>query len=323
MALLTGAAALYTPDKRGAALRRRYAQPPSSFVEALGVRLHIRDTGPEAGPALILLHGFASSLHTWEAWAEALSGRWRVVRIDLPGFGLTGADPGGDYSDGRTMAVLLALMERLGIGRAGLVGNSMGGRIAWQFAARHPERVDRLVLISPDGFSNPGRGYGERATIPPMFHVLRYVLPASVLRQYLAPSYADPRRLTEAVLRRYRDMLLAPGVRSAMMRHMRQMVLEDPTPVLARVRAPTLVVWGEQDRIIPPAKAADFARGLPDARVVMLPGLGHAPQEEAPARSLGPVLAFLDGTGRGESGGRTVAAGDGGGYLPRNPTSGG
>jgi pimeloyl-ACP methyl ester carboxylesterase len=127
---------LYAPDRPRAALEARYAAAPSSFLEIDGVRLHLRDTGPPAGlgeaPALILLHGFGSSLHTWEDVALLLQDRLRVIRLDLPGFGLTGADPSGDYSDARAITLISALMDRLGVARAHLLGSSMGGRIAWR-----------------------------------------------------------------------------------------------------------------------------------------------------------------------------------------------
>ena len=147
LGLLGGGAWLYTPDKPRAALEAEYAGPPSEFIQVAGLRMHVRDTGPRDGRVVILLHGLGSSLHTWEPWAQTLALRFRVIRYDLPGFGLTGADPTGDYTDARSVAVLAALMDTLAVPRASLVGNSMGGKLAWQFAADHPDRVDRLVLI--------------------------------------------------------------------------------------------------------------------------------------------------------------------------------
>ncbi len=105
IALFCAAAWLYTPDKSRAALEAIYARPPSTFVQLAGLRLHLRDTGPRDAPAVILLHGFGASLHTWEAWARNLDTKYRVIRFDLPGFGLTGADPSGDYSDARSLTV--------------------------------------------------------------------------------------------------------------------------------------------------------------------------------------------------------------------------
>ena len=158
--LVAGLAWLYTPDRPRAALVAEYAGPPSEFLDVLGATLHVRDTGPRDAPAVVLLHGFGSSLQTWDAWAADLERDHRVIRYDLPGFGLTGRDPGG-YTDERGIAVLLGLLDRLGVVRASIIGNSMGGRIAWRFAAAHPERMDKLVLISPDGFASPGAAYGK------------------------------------------------------------------------------------------------------------------------------------------------------------------
>ena len=291
--LVTAGMWLYTPDLARDDLQARYAGPPSSFVEADGVRLHLRDTGPRDAPAIIMLHGFGASLHTWEPWAQALSGNFRVIRFDMPGFGLTGTDPTGDYTDARAEDVLASLMDTLQIPRATLIGNSMGGRIAWSFAARYPARVTRLVLISPDGFASPGMAYGQPIGVGMTARVLPYVMPTPLLRTALAPAYGDPRRLTEEVVDRYRDMILAPGVREAVLARMEQVVLQDPVPVLRTVLVPVLLLWGEQDHMIPISNAADYLAALPNARLVTLPGLGHVPQEESAAEALEPVRSFL------------------------------
>ncbi len=284
---------LYTPDKQFAALKAEYARPPSVFLDVAGVRLHVRDTGPRAAPAVIFLHGFGASLHTWEDWARDLERDHRIIRYDLPGFGLTGADPSGDYTDARSIAVLLALMDRLGVARASIVGNSMGGRIAWTFAALHPERTDKLVLVSPDGFESLGRKYGVAPKVPLMMRALPYVLPSFMLRATLAPAYGHAEVMTDALFTRYRDMMLAPGVRSAIVQRMGQQVLADPVPLLKRIEAPTLLMWGEKDRMIPVANATDYLRALPNATLAALPGIGHIPQEEAPG-TVDILREFLD-----------------------------
>lgn len=294
LAVLLGLGAwLYAPDKPRAALEAKYAAAPSRFLSVAGLRLHVRDSGPRDASALILLHGFGASLHTWEAWAEVLTADHRVVRIDLPGFGLTGPDPTGDYTDARSVDVLVSLMDALGVRRASLVGNSMGGRIAWKLAALRPERVERIVLVSPDGFASPGRAYGAAPKIPLMARLLPFVMPAPLLRATLASAYNDPAALTDEVLARYRDMLLAPGVRRAILARMGQDRLADPVPLLRRIQAPTLLVWGEKDRMVPATNAADYLEALPGSKLVTFPELGHVPQEEAPATSLEPVRAFL------------------------------
>ena len=293
VALAATACGLYAPDLPRDALEARYAAPPSRFLPVEGLRLHLRDTGPPGAPPVILLHGFASSLHTWDAWAGLLEADHRVIRLDLPGFGLTGADPTGDYSDARAVAVLAATMDALGVGRADVIGSSMGGRIAWAFAAARPERVERLVLMAPDGFAGPGREYGVRGRVPLLLCALPYTLPDFLLRRSLEPAYGRREALDEATLARTRAMLLAPGVRRAILDRAEGAVLEPPEPILARIRAPVLLLWGEADRLIPAAHAADYRRALPGARLVVLPGLGHVPMEEDPAGALEPVRAFL------------------------------
>ncbi len=293
LVLIVAGAWLWTPDLTRQEAERRQGGAPSAFVEVLGLRLHLRDTGPRDAPPILLLHGFGSSLHTWDDWARLLETDRRVLRIDLPGFGLTGPDPSGDYSDQRFVLLVEELLDRLGIARIDILGSSMGGRLAWRFAADRPARVRRLVLMAPDGFASAGFRYGVPTPVPLAMRALPYTLPGFLLRGGLAPAYADAAALTDAVLARYRDMMLAPGVRHAIIARMEQHILEPPEPFLRRITAPVLLLWGESDRMIPAPHAADYARELPDSRTVLLPALGHVPMEEDPARSLAPVREFL------------------------------
>lgn len=100
---------LWTPDKSRRELEARYLDAPGDILPLAGMELHVRDSGPKNGPALILLQGFGSSLHTWEPWARELSSEYRVIRIDMPGAGLSGPDPNGDHSDARSRRVLTAV----------------------------------------------------------------------------------------------------------------------------------------------------------------------------------------------------------------------
>jgi pimeloyl-ACP methyl ester carboxylesterase len=291
--ILLGGTWLWTPDLDRATLEARYAQPPSRFVEAAGVRLHVRESGPATGPALILLHGFGSSLHSWEAWSQGLSDSYRVIRIDLTGAGLTGADPSGDYSDLRSVQIIAALMDQLGLARATLGGHSMGGRIAWRFAVEQPQRVDKLVLVAPDGFSSPGFEYGKAPEVTPVVRLMQVALPRIVMKKSLEPAYGDPSQMDEETVTRLWDLIRAPGVRGALIQRMQQLVLQDPVPMLRRIQAPTLLLWGEKDAMIPITNAQDYLAAIPGSRLVALPGIGHLPQEEKPAAGLTAVRAFL------------------------------
>jgi len=292
--LLAAAAWLWTPDKPLRSLEAKYLRSPNDLIEVAGNRLHVRDDGPRTAPVVIMIHGFGSSLQTWEPWSQMLDTKFRVVRFDLPGSGLSSPDSKGDYTDARTISIILALMDRLGISKASLIGNSIGGRIAWTFAAEHPDRVDKLVLISPDGFASPGFEYGRAPKVPATLGLMRYVLPKSLLRASLKPAYADPAALTAPTVDRYYDLMLAPGVRQALLARMKETVLVDPKPLLHRIRAPVLLLWGERDGMIPFSNAQAYLQNLPNARLVALPDLGHVPQEERPTTSIGPVLAFLN-----------------------------
>jgi pimeloyl-ACP methyl ester carboxylesterase len=265
--LAGGSLWLYTPDEPRPALEAVYATSPSTFMQVAGIRLHVRDTGPRTAPALIMLHGLGSSLHTWDAWAEMLSRDYRVIRYDLPGFGLTGPDPTGDYSDARGLQVLGALMDALLVRRASLIGNSLGGKLAWEFAAAHPDRVDKLVLIAPDGFAGRAFSYNKTPKVPWVAKLLPYTLPTFLLRTTIAPAYGDPSRLSDDVMKRYRDMILAPGVRQALLERVTQVRLQPPEPMLRRIQAPTLLVWGEKDALIPYRNAGDYLAVMPNCRL--------------------------------------------------------
>ena len=294
LVLAVAAALLYQPDKPRVELEARYAAPPSEFRTVLGLRVHLRDTGPRDAPAVLLLHGFGANLHTWDAWAGLLESDRRVIRLDLPGFGLTGPDPTGNYRDPRAVAILTALLDDLRLDRVDVIGSSMGGRVAWRFAADRPELVRRLVLMAPDGLASHGLEYDTPARVPLLLNLLPYVLPTPLLRATLANAYADPAKLRPETLELYRDMILAPGVRRAVLDRTRGHVLDRPEPILARIAAPVLLLWGEQDRMVPLSAAPVFQAALRNERLVALPGLGHVPMEEDPERALAPVRQFLE-----------------------------
>ena len=284
---------LWTPDKDRAELERHYLNTPSDMIDVAGTRLHVRDSGPKTAPAVIFLHGFGASLQTWEPWAKALAKDLRVIRIDLPGSGLSLPDATGDYTDKRSLQIINALMDKLGLTRASLVGNSIGGRIAWTFAGTYPARVDKLVLVSPDGYASPGFEYGKTPEVPMMVKLMSVTLPKPLLTMSLQPAYAKPETMTDELATRYHDMMLAPGSRGALLARMAQTVLVDPVPILQKITAPTLLVWGEQDGMIPFANSNDYLKAIAGSQRVSFKGVGHLPHEEAPEASIGPVRGFL------------------------------
>lgn len=308
-ALLGAGAWLYTPDLPAAALEREYAGPgtASRFVEVDGLRIHYRDEGE--GPPVVLLHGFATSLFLWDGWAERLrADRRRVIRLDLPGHGLTGPDPRGRYAWPATADLVAEFMDRIDVPRADIGGSSLGGAVAYLLAARHPERVDRLVLAAPVGYAGGEEpaATGTPAEPPLIFRLLANpsvgprlarLTPERLFAGRVRATYADPSRLTPAEARQEWRLFRREGNRdavSAMLRGGGGGPPPDPGPVLARIEAPTLILWGAADPVAPPAAAGRFARAVRGAEVALVPDAGHAPMRELPDASLAPVLRFLE-----------------------------
>ena len=284
----------WTPDKSWEELEATYLEDSADISTVLGNQMHVRDRGPKDAPAVILIHGFASSLQTFEGWQDRLKSEFRVISIDLPGSGLSRPDSARDYSDERSIALIKEIMDQLGIARATLAGNSIGGRISWRFAGVHPDRVDKLVLIAPDGFASDGFEYGKAPEIPAMTNIMKVFLPRYLIEENLTPAHGDPSTMTPDMVKRYHDLLIGPGTRQAVIDRMAQTVLIDPVPILKTINVPVLLLWGEKDNLIPASHALDYSNVLSDSRTVVLPELGHVPQEENPAQSLDPVRAFLN-----------------------------
>jgi pimeloyl-ACP methyl ester carboxylesterase len=199
-------AANWAPEKSVDDLRTRWAPPPSTFVAAGGLNVHLRDEGPrEDRSPIVLLHGTGSSLHAWEGWVEALKSRRRVIRYDLAGFGLTGPSPDGIYSLENDVRLLMALLDKLGIERCVLGGNSLGGAIAWRTALAHPARVEKLILVDAGGYpphatSIPlGFRLARLARLPFVATIFEHVLPRSLVAQGFRNIYGDPGKVTQDV----------------------------------------------------------------------------------------------------------------------------
>jgi pimeloyl-ACP methyl ester carboxylesterase len=286
------AVALVRPNVPRDALVARYAPPPSRFAEIEGMHVPYREEG--SGPPLVLVHGASSSLHTWERWAAQLSSHRRVVRLDLPGHGLTGPAPDHDYTAARCARVIAALMDRLGIPRADLAGNSLGGRIALTFALAHPESTRKLVLVDAAGLR------GQRppaifrlARTPVLNRLLTVATPRWLIKRNVVEVYGDPARVDDALVDRVYDLTLAEGNRAALHDRMNGPRDPDLDERLAEVKAPVLLLWGERDRLIELPFAERFKAGIAGARLVVYPGAGHTPMEEIPERTAADADRFL------------------------------
>jgi pimeloyl-ACP methyl ester carboxylesterase len=276
-----------------ATLKARWADGASRFVSVDGMEVHVRDEG--SGPAVVLLHGTSSSLHTWDGWAQRLREGHRVVRFDLPAFGLTGPSPTHDYSIEAYVAVLDHLTARLGLRRFVLGGNSLGGGIASAYALAHPERVRGFILV--DALAYPVHGsdlpiafrMGSWPLIPSL---LSHLDPRRLVEDGVRKSYGDASHITPDTLLRYYELTLRAGNRAAFVERMR-VPQRDDSARIRQLRQPTLILWGGNDRLIPVEAGRWFERDIPGARLIEYRGLGHVPMEEDPARTAADVEQFL------------------------------
>ena len=293
--------ALRTPDTDRAAMVAKYGGPQSRFVTLPdGARVHVRDTGGDGQP-MILLHGSNSSLHTWEPLKRELGSAYRIITLDLPGHGLTGATPTNRYDTAEMVAAVDGVATALGLDRFVLGGNSMGGGVSWNYALAHPSKVQALLLLDAGGM--PPRG-GEA---PPKsnagFRIMRsgvgrwlggQITPRFLIRQSLEGSVADPARITDADVDRYWELLRFPGNRDAtMMRFARPFVNDGAAERARTITAPTLILFGRDDRIINPSAALSFAERISGSEVVLMDGVGHLPMEEAPVATAVAIRDFL------------------------------
>jgi pimeloyl-ACP methyl ester carboxylesterase len=288
-------AALVRPDLPVEELAERYAGPPSAFVEVRGMEVHHRDVGD--GPALLLLHGNLSSLHTWDGWVSELSDAGvRIITVDLPAHGLTGPDPEDRYRPDDQVAFVDALADALGLETLSIGGSSMGGGIAWRYALDHPERIDRLILVGSAGYPT---GDGSPPALfrvfrwPVVGHLARVITPRFAVGRVLATAYADPDRLDDATIDRYWRLLRREGNRAATGPRMEQREEGADHERIPEIEAPTLILWGGHDTWIAPSDAERFHADLPDSELIVYDDLGHLPMEEDPVRTAADAADFL------------------------------
>jgi pimeloyl-ACP methyl ester carboxylesterase len=286
----------WAPDKPVAQLSERWAKPPSRFIPVMGMQVHVRDEGPRDDPLpLVLLHGTSASLHTWDGWVTALKGQRRVIRMDLPGFGLTGPNASNDYTIESYTAFVVATLDSLGVQQFVLGGNSLGGYVAWSTAVAAPGRVKQLILVDSAGYALQSLSVpiGFRiARVPVLRNVMEWVLPRSVIVSSLHNVYGDPLLVTDVLVDRYYDMALREGNRKALARRMEQ-GFEGNEEAIKTLQLPTLILWGAKDRLIPLSYGQRFSQDIKGSRLIIFDDLGHVPHEENALATVLPVKEFL------------------------------
>ena len=294
--LLAITASQFRADIAVTELSAKYTNAASRFLTLQGMRVHYRDEG--AGPTLVLLHGTASSLHTWEGWTQELQSNFRVVRLDLPGFGLTGPNATHDYSIPQYVSFLNAFADSLGLTNFHLAGNSLGGEIAWHFALAHPERVQSLVLIDAVGYPMTRKPFAFKLARNPLTKFFtRWITPRSLVEQSVLDVYGDDDKVTDELVQRYFDLTCRAGNRAVFVaRANMEFGLEYDR--IKQITAPTLIQWGEQDMWVPVADAHRFDADIADSKLIIYEGIGHIPMEEIPERTARDAKIFFDGIGK-------------------------
>jgi len=298
---VAGVMATWEFDRPVSVLSARWAQAPSQFIEVDGMQVHVRDEGPRDDPMpIVLLHGTSASLHTWDGWAQSLSGQRRVIRFDLPAFGLTGPNPNNDYSIAAYVRFVGGVVDKLDVKQFVLAGNSLGGQIAWSTALAMPQRVNKLVLIDSAGYPF------QSASVPIGFHIARlpglrvlmeHVLPRGIVDSSVRNVYGDPSKVTPQLVDRYFELTLRAGNRKALAYRMDQRLSGDEASI-KNLKMPTLIVWGAKDKLIPLDNAQRFAADIQGSKLVVFDALGHVPHEEDAKITVEAFKVFLGASQR-------------------------
>jgi pimeloyl-ACP methyl ester carboxylesterase len=281
-------------DIPAAELEARYAGPTSRFITIDGVRFHYRDEG--TGPVVVLFHANFSNLIDWDPWVDALKDRYRIVRVDMTSHGLTGPDPTGDYTMARTLALTERFIDALGIEKATLGGTSLGGTVAIHYTAAHPERVERLILLSPGSLEGKEQ-MKRRGPVPKAGYVLKYILPRALPASMLRSGFGDPTKLPDSLIDRWYDLWMREGQREAQLDRLSQYIAGDIEGLVRSIRVPVLLLWGEANTTAVFAQSVEFRellRNAPSLTFISYPGVGHMAVEEAGPKIGKDVRAWLD-----------------------------
>ncbi|ABW67574.1 alpha/beta fold hydrolase [Desulfosudis oleivorans] len=279
-------------------LEKKYFNEHSQMLEFQGLKIHYRDEGQ--GPVLILIHGVCASLHTWDGWVEELKDHYRIIRVDLPGFGLSPLTDKNIYERQRAVAVIEEMVKTMGLDRFSIAGNSLGGHVAWIYTHAHPERVEKLILIDSAGFQMKMPWILKFASTWPVSMVSRRMMPKVILYEAVNQVYGDPRRMEKGTRERYFELAMRKGAKSDYVDIFKKLDHElskrSVSDGIDEISVPTLVMWGDKDTWIPYAESiARWRHALPDARFIVYAGAGHVPMEEIPVETARDARAFLSG----------------------------
>jgi pimeloyl-ACP methyl ester carboxylesterase len=271
-------------------------EPDSRYVVVDGVRPRYT-TGGGGKEAIVFIHGFSSSLFTWRECLAPISTQYRVFALDLKGFGFSGK-PQSDYSIGEYVDFVIHFMDAVGLEKATLCGNSMGGNIAWRAALQYPKRVDRLILVDSSGYASPHSGVPfimKLGRLPGAEMLFSILTTRGRIRSSLASAYYDDAKVTEDAVNAYYYPTRTPGAMYAPLARLRSGRSENEKwqDSISELSLPTCIIWGENDTWVPPEDALRFHTDISGSMLVMIPECGHLPEEEEPERFVAAVLDFM------------------------------
>jgi pimeloyl-ACP methyl ester carboxylesterase len=282
----------YAPSKTVAQLVPEYSYDNSAFITIQGMPVHYRKSGN--GPALLLIHGTGASLHTWEKWTSILEKDFTIISLDMPGFGLTGPHPKADYSIDSYTAFLDAFVNKIQLHNFHLAGNSLGGNIAWNYAYKHPNKVNKLVLLDASGYPS----FKESAMIfkvakNKFFNkLLKYFTPKPLVKKSLKEVFYNPEFVTDTMVNRYYDLQCREGNRQAFIDRSLTPNLVDAKHIKS-IKHESLILWGKEDVWISVEFAQQFYKDLPNSSLIVYDKVGHLPMEEVAEQSAEDTKQFL------------------------------
>lgn len=278
-------------------LKLKYANIQSSFISVKNIDIHYRDEGNQTDSIpIILIHGTGASLHTFDDWTNKLKYSKRVIRLDLPAYGLTGPFVDRDYSILNYTSFLKEFLETLDIKQCIIAGNSLGGEIAWNFALEKPDIVKKLILINSGGFPSFSKSVPiafRLAQTPVINKVVRFITPFFIVRSSVENVFFDKSKVTDSLVERYFDLCLREGNRQAFIDRL-GIGKRNNYINISNIKQPTLILWGADDLLIPVENAYKFQNSLPNNKLVILENSGHVPMEENPFESIKHVIEFLN-----------------------------
>jgi pimeloyl-ACP methyl ester carboxylesterase len=265
---------------------------PGASLDVDGVRIHYVEAGQ--GEAVVLIHGIGASTYSFRHAIPELAQHFRVIALDLKGFGYSARPAEGDYSLTAHADLVRQVMERLNIARATVLGHSMGGAVAMRLAMRAPERVSRLVLVDSATDREMGAGATASKLLRPLMPLgaLIFLHRRSLRRLLLSTAVHDPAHLTPETFEAHFYPTRMKGHLRALGALLAQRGRDKPLAP-ERLQQPTLILWGEHDRWLPLSRGEELAGLIPNARLLSVPSAGHLPLEEQPDFCNRALVAFL------------------------------